>query len=260
LRKADAMEMLSELQRHMIVDLLAEPEISGTHERYEADAMAIHRNTIWSALIRALQVIFPTVRRLGGNAFFDQAAFSYARNHPPLQADLSGYGTLFPSFLEAYGPALGFPYLPDVAHFDLALDRCAHQPIGLRGVVIAIHDKLTIELDGSVKCVRVHYPVDVIRELLEADKENELRLVDMRRTSRHLAIWRGCSGPCAKVLSLSSGVFLTSVLEGSSREDAAADALLHAEPAELVENLVDEIVLASFARVVPPVPQETDHG
>jgi hypothetical protein len=253
-------ETLTDFQHRMMMDLVGEQSTPLGREAYEIDAIAIHRNTIWDGLVRTLRLIFPTVRRLGGDNFFDQSATTYAHEHLPRQANLSTYGDQFPKFLAEYGPAREVPYLHDIAYFDLMLDRCANDSIDLLGAIIDIQDNVTIELTGSLRCILVNYPVHAIREILEAGGEEELRTIDMRRASRYLAIWRGKSGVTAKALSEPSGAFLSSILNGDSRLEAVASALAYGGPHVIAGALVNEIVSASFARVAIKRPQESHHG
>ena len=86
-----------------------------------AAALQVHRNTIIGALVNALRLTYPSVDAVVGEAFFDQAAATFAEHNPPDTARLAGYGEGFGDFLAAHVPSL--PYLPDVARLDRAIDR-----------------------------------------------------------------------------------------------------------------------------------------
>lgn len=81
---------------------------------------SVYRNTVTKGCIDALQANYPTVLALVGVDWFRAAARLYARDQPPRDARLLLYGSDFPAFLEAFGPAAALPYLGDVAR----LDRC----------------------------------------------------------------------------------------------------------------------------------------
>ncbi|WP_369915209.1 putative DNA-binding domain-containing protein [Xanthomonas sp. NCPPB 3005] len=78
----------------------------------------IYRNTVLRACIDALQANFPSVQRLVGAAWFEEAARAYARRCPPDDVRLLNYGGDFDAFLAALPEAGQLPYLPGVAQLD----------------------------------------------------------------------------------------------------------------------------------------------
>ncbi|QNH10702.1 DNA-binding domain-containing protein [Xanthomonas sp. SI] len=78
----------------------------------------IYRNTVLRACIDALQANFPSVERLVGAAWFEQAARTYAQRCPPNDVHLLHYGGDFDAFLAALPEAGQLPYLPGVAQLD----------------------------------------------------------------------------------------------------------------------------------------------
>lgn len=81
---------------------------------------AVYRNTVLKACIDALQANYPTVCSMVGEDWFRAAAGLFAQARPPHDGRLMAYGEGFAAFLQAFEPAAGLPYLPDVAR----LDRC----------------------------------------------------------------------------------------------------------------------------------------
>jgi hypothetical protein len=90
----------------------------------DADGLAaqpgfrIYRNTVLRACIDALQANFPSVQRLVGAAWFEEAARAYAERCPPDDGRLLHYGGDFDAFLAARPEAGQLPYLPGVAQLD----------------------------------------------------------------------------------------------------------------------------------------------
>ena len=80
----------------------------------------IYRNNIGSALVRALEGLYPALVRLMGADFFARVARDYARAHPPGHGRLLEYGFDFPEFVAGYEAAAGYPWFGDVARLELA--------------------------------------------------------------------------------------------------------------------------------------------
>jgi hypothetical protein len=231
---------LAEFQRHMVADILGETAREG---------LEVHRGTVLSGLVNALRLTFPTVVKLTGDAFFNQVATEYARANPPRSAVLNSYGDDFPNQLRRNSGARGLPYLGDVARFDLRLDRAAHQAIGLYTDAISIDPRLQIRLAGSLCGLQVDYPVDLIRDALDAGCPDQLSALDMTPRTRHLAVWRGPDGATVKSLSPAAAAFLDTLLKGGNAEAALRRAIEFAAPADAIAAIHTELLGASFTRL-----------
>lgn len=86
----------------------------------------VYRNNVAVSLTEALEVGFPTVRKLVGDDFFKAMALVYLRANPPSDPRLALYGTTFPGFLARFDPVLHLRYLSDVARLDLGLRQSYH--------------------------------------------------------------------------------------------------------------------------------------
>src|SRR5262249_18523791 len=104
---------LVQLQREFVDGLYGEAVLEGR--------AAIYQRNLLSNLRAALGAAYPIVRRLVGDAFFNEAADRFARVHPSTSGDLHRYGESFPDFIAAYAPARSLEYLPDVARLEWAV-------------------------------------------------------------------------------------------------------------------------------------------
>lgn len=127
---------LSDFQDAFASAVLAAPSPAGAtgaartplHEPLAAlrvqPGFAVYRNTVLKGCIDALQANYPAVCRLVGEDWFRAAAAAFVRSHPPTDGRLMDYGQPFGDFLATFEPALGLPYLPDVARWDRRWTQC----------------------------------------------------------------------------------------------------------------------------------------
>lgn len=96
-----------------------------TTYRGEPDAarLAVYRNNVAVALIKALESRFPVVRKLVGEAFFRSMARAFMTTHKPLTPVVMTYGDEFPDFVGSYDAAEPVCYLADVARLEAAWTR-----------------------------------------------------------------------------------------------------------------------------------------
>ena len=239
------MPSLADFQRNMVAEILrGQPQ----------DAGAVHQNTVLSALVNALRLTFPTVAVLMGMDDFERLATRYARDHPPRGPVLYRYGDGFPEHLHSN-------LLRDVARFDLALDRTAHQDANTQTAPMEIDSNLRIRLPRSLSHLRVDHPVDLVRDALEAGRPDDLAALDLTPRIRHFAIWRrNGSGATVRHLTCAAGAFLGALLDsGGQAERAMKSATEHAPPEQVIAAIQTEILHASFTTLLwhsqPGTPQ-----
>lgn len=113
---ACAPRSMADFQQRFARALMADsPELD---ELTRQPGFAVYRNTVLKGCMDALQAQFPSIVKLTGAAWFDDAAAIYARQQPPQAGPLLLYGEKFPEFLTTYAPAQALPYLPAVARLD----------------------------------------------------------------------------------------------------------------------------------------------
>lgn len=205
-----------------------------------SEALAIHRNTALHGLVNALRLSCPTVDALVGQAFFDQAALAFAEENPPATAWLTGYGSGFADFLDAFAFAADLPYLGDVARLDFAIEAVAAEALGRDGLQLDLGEAL-LTLDASVRVVPLDYPALAIRDALETD-EDALAAIDMAPRRHALALWRAPGGAAVRPLGPLPAAFLQALLGGGDIDSVLAGG-------GDVGALQSEIFAAPFARL-----------
>jgi hypothetical protein len=231
---------LIDFQRQVAATLLQEAS---------AEGMEVHRATVLNALVNALRLTFPTIVELTGRDFFDQVAADYARQNPPDCAVLYAYGDGFAQHLRLHNGARTLPYLWDAARYDLWIDRAAHQAPDWRNAAIAIDAELEIYLVSSLTCLRVDYPVNLIRDAIEAGHTEELSELDMSPRARYFAIWRGPDGAAVRQLNEASAGFLACILNGLDAGTALQHAVSRGRRNEALMAIHAHVVSAPFARM-----------
>jgi putative DNA-binding protein len=211
------------------------------------EGLEVHQATVLNALVNALRITFPTIVELTGQDFFDQVATEYARQNPPDCTVLYAYGVGFAHHLRLNDSARTLPYLWDAARYDLRIDRAAHQAPDWQTASIAIDAELEIGLLSSLTCLRVHYPVNLIRDAIDAGHPEELAELDMTPQARYFAIWRGSDGAAVKQLDAASAGFLASLLRGLDAGTALQQAL---SPHHMAQGRSDKVLRAIYDHVV----------
>ncbi|HUL95809.1 MAG TPA: DNA-binding domain-containing protein [Usitatibacter sp.] len=112
------MSTLARTQREFVAALYSEAPCEPGIEAYRRNMLANLGN--------ALGATYPVVKRLVGDAFFNEAARRYVRAEPSRSGDLNEYGGGFASFLAAYPYARELEYLPDVARLEWACHESYH--------------------------------------------------------------------------------------------------------------------------------------
>ena len=242
---------LLEFQRRFIGTVLgtgvSDFELAG-HPAFE-----IHRCTVFSGLVKALALSFPTIQSLTGPDYFEHLVCEFARQHPPHTAVLYDYGAELPAFLETFPGAENYPYFGDVARFDWLVDQTAHRAADQSSAPQVIPDYGRVSLPASLKCARFDYAVDLIRDAVERESNGQSPAVDIGRNPRWLVLWRSCSGTSVKVVSATAWKILNGLASGYDGTSAVERATEHGDAALALGALHDEILTSSFIR---PNPQE----
>ncbi|KFI05490.1 DUF692 family multinuclear iron-containing protein [Massilia sp. BSC265] len=92
------------------------------------ERLALYRGNLSAGWERALGEACPVLRQLVGEEFFAGLARAYGKALPSQDPDLAAFGERFADFLDGFGPAAPYPYLPDVARLEWAVHRAYLAP------------------------------------------------------------------------------------------------------------------------------------
>jgi len=137
-------------------------------------ALAVHAACVHAALRSALAQRVPTVVALVGEDFFTTLSEVYARAHPPTAPQLSVWGEGLPVFIAAMPACAAYPWLADMAAFDLALDRVAWANPEDSGPALPLTPDVALVAAPGLAVLRCRYAVDRLRDAVaEATSGNE---------------------------------------------------------------------------------------
>ena len=88
-----------------------------------SERLKVYRNNIVGSLTDVMLATFPMMEKLVGREFLEMMARSFILEHPPENGCLSTYGDGFAEFIEGFELAASLPYLPDVARYELAMNK-----------------------------------------------------------------------------------------------------------------------------------------
>lgn len=217
----------------------------------------VYRNNVTVALIEALRAAFPVVRKLLGNANFDQLAPLYARAHPPKSPLMMHYGADMPPFLEGFAPLKHIGYLADVARLELAMRRAYHAadatPLEAARLAEVDPDTLmasTLGLAPAVQCVPSPWPLfDIWRFNMQDGAEKP------RAQPQSVLITRADFDPLPHPLTAAETAWLSAIGTKATFSDAQ-DAAAALDPDFDLSPLLT--VLLQHGALTTLTPQRTD--
>lgn len=229
--------------------------------------LAVYRNNVVSSLVDALVDTFPVVEQLVGPEFFRAMAAVFVRQSPPRSRVLAHYGQDFPSFIAAFGPAQGLPYLADVARLEAARVATYHaadaDPVSSEMVSLALccgHrvGELQLVLHPSVATLESPYAVVALwaahqsENPAEDSTEGEIVPVDIDVPQSALILRSGLD---VLVLPAPAGAvaFVQAVQSSFNLGEAAARGLAAAPSFDLSATLSQLLAHGALASIhLPP--------
>lgn len=136
--------------------------------------LQVYRNNFRLSLTGNLAAIYPVLKKLVGEQFFNYACKEFIRDYPSRHGNLHEYGVEFADFIEHFDPARSLRYLADMARLEWAYHEVFHEAAGGR---------LDTQALQNVK--PEHYP-DIVFFLHPATRilESRYPLIDIWQTNQ----------------------------------------------------------------------------
>ena len=213
-----------------------------------AERIQIYRNHYMITLSDALAATFPVVRQLVGDTCFRFLARGFISEHPPSEPCLFAYGAKLPGFLANHPSLNDYPYIPDVAKLEWAMNEAAHAPDerpipsgALRGLTPGQVPQLTFRFHSSCRLVTSRFPVqeiwrahqDCSRPLEGVDLSTGMVRLFVLRDIESDIVWRQlCPAGSRFIRSLRAGQRLGPACDESRRRSPGFD------PIALLSDLI----------------------
>lgn len=189
---------------------------------------SVYRNNVAVSLSEALEVTFPVVRTLVGDAFFKAMAGVFLRQHPPTSPLLMFYGAEMPGFLDGFEPVSHLGYLPDVARIELALCRSYHasdippiNPEALQSISPDALLSIRLRLAPTVHLIRSNWPAAT---LFHANSNPDAPKPVMQ--AEDVLITRPEFDPQVTALPPGAGAFIAALLNDAPLQEALKSATI----------------------------------
>ncbi len=218
---------------------------------------AIYQNNVRHAHSGALASTYPALRNLIGEDCFDAIADQFCEASPPASSVLSEYGEEFPAYLANCPELSGFPFLPEVARLEWAMNVALHSPLSpvtqasdLARLAEAESTDISdlLEPTTSLQLFMSEQPVqDILIAALANDAE---RISTIEHAPQRLAIFRRNEGVVVEPLTAAEFTFLTAIVLGQSFGKAADQAIAQ-EPAIAIENIIGRLLTLGVFAALP---------
>lgn len=259
--------MLRDFQSTFRADILHEKGLDGPwSEQLEAlvldkgisspERLNVYRNNTLSLLGGLLEMIFPVVRRLIGDAPFAYTAQHFIRAHPPTDRVLHKYGAKFAAFLGGFAPAQSLKYLPDVAALEWALHEVYYErdavPVSLDRLSKISPEKIIdirFELHPAVRLISSPHPIDEIWRVNQPEFET-VPTVDLGSGGCCVIVARSEFSVRHESLSSDAFAFTQELADGKSLGEALESVSVNDPAFELQQCLAQLFSMGVLARVI----------
>lgn len=192
--------------------------------------LQIYRNHFTIALTECLAAIFPVLKALTGETFFNQCARAFATAYPPSSPVLFEYGEAFPRFLFEATRSADYAYFADIGSFEWAINHAYHaddvaafNAADLLGVPEDRRDDLTFAFHPSSRMFASHFPILDIWRVHQNGADG--RTIDLAGGGASLLVWRNGIDVIWRHLTEPEAVFVAALLDGATLAAACAQAL-----------------------------------
>ena len=226
--------------------------------------LRVYQHNTGANLTDALAAVYPVVKRLVGEGFFDFTADRYWRAHPPGSGNIHDFGDSLPDFLSGFEPARTLAYLPDVARLEWAWHRAFHGPDPapmdwqpLAGIDPADYGALRFRLHPSARLLSSRWPVLRIWEIHQQPGDPEP--VDINQGGERMLIIRRQLEVVVEQLPACEHAFLSSLARLEPLA-TACEAALTADPATDIPALLNHAVEKNILIGLATSPHAKTHS
>jgi len=220
------------------------------------DRLNVYRNNTLGLLGGLMEMMFPVVRRLIGEAPFAYTAQSFIRAHPPTDRVLHKFGAGFAAFLKDFEPAQSLKYLPDIAALEWALHEVFYErdavPVTLEhlsGILPEAVIGLQFELHPAVRLISSAYPIDEIWRVNQPEFET-VPAIDINSGGCRMIVARPEYSVNHEKLSSAAYDFTLELANGKSLGEALENVSAEHPTFELQQCLAQLFSMGVFERVI----------
>lgn len=200
--------------------------IKGLSDDAKNKRLDIYRNNVFHSLTNATADLYPVIKRLVGEQFFNATAGEYIRRRPPCSAAMVHFGEDFPEFLQVFEHTANLAYLADVARVELAWHQAYHaeDSVALSALDFSAvrPEQLSLAkllLHPSVRLLESPYPVLQIWHANQDRNQNE-ELIDLDSGGVTLCVYRPCYDVYLRELDRATYTLLHTLQQSANLETA----------------------------------------
>lgn len=228
----------------------------GSSDAAKGKRLDIYRNNVFHSLTIALADLYPVVKRLVGDQFFNATAAEYIRRCPPRSAAMVRFAADFPEFLKCFEHTGAMPYLADVAEVEVARHQAYHAE---DAPVLSVADfsavpakqlsRTRLLLHPSVTLLRSRYPILQIWQANQGDSQND-NLIDLDSGGTTLAVYRPHLDVHVGEVGLATHTLLARLQQKETLENAILRATESDSTASITESIAFCIREGLFTRII----------
>jgi Putative DNA-binding domain len=212
--------------------------------------LGVYRNNVLVSLRGVLEGSFPATRARLGGPRFAALAERFIRAEPPSRPQLSGYGAVFPEFLERSAEHAQLPWLADVARLEWAREEAYYAadaeplaPATLASIPAERYPDLRFEPHPSLRLIGSTGPVYC---LWQAALEGSTEIATGR--AEQVVVVRPALSVTTRPIALADLLLVAALADGLPLAEAAARAEGAAAGFDLQAALALHLTGGSFVR------------
>jgi len=189
--------------------------------------LGIYRNNVRVGLKSYLADVYPAIKALVGDDFFNAFCQNHIETTPPTSGNLHDYGDALASALARHSALANLPYLADVAHLEWAYHRAYYAPSGLPLAMPEDPNLLLGAQSGlapSVSLLESPYPIDELWRQSLPDFQGPFS-VQLEDGPSSLLVLRARSGVKVQRLDAAAMQFLRAIESGRTFGSAIESAM-----------------------------------